>query len=385
MDLFEYQGKQYFAKFGIPVSPGDVAHTVDESIAIAERIGYPVVVKAQVQVGGRGKAGGIKLATNKDEVRTHAGNIIGMDIKGHVVKRVWIERASDIAEEYYASFTLDRAAKQHLLMLSAQGGVDIEEVAAKDPNAIVKLHINPVSGLDEATAKKASVDAKIPAKAQAGVASILVKLYDCFVKGDCDLAEINPLILKPSGEVHALDAKVSLDANASFRHPEWEAFAATQELDGREKLAPEKGLQYIGLDGSVGIIANGAGLAMSTLDVVNQVGGKAANFLDIGGGANAELMTAALEVINFDSNVRSIFVNIFGGITRGDEVAKGIVEAMRRVQLRAPIVIRLDGTNADQGRKILADAGIPAEKLMSKPTMLEAARTAVALANGKAI
>ena len=385
MDLFEYQGKQYFAKFGIPVSPGDVAHTVDESIAIAERIGYPVVVKAQVQVGGRGKAGGIKLATNQDEVRTHAGNIIGMDIKGHVVKRVWIERASDIAEEYYASFTLDRAAKQHLLMLSAQGGVDIEEVAAKDPNAIVKLHINPVSGLDEATAKKASVDAKIPAKAQAGVASILVKLYDCFVKGDCDLAEINPLILKPSGEVHALDAKVSLDANASFRHPEWEAFAATQELDGREKLAREKGLQYIGLDGSVGIIANGAGLAMSTLDVVNQVGGKAANFLDIGGGANAELMTAALEVINFDSNVRSIFVNIFGGITRGDEVAKGIVEAMRRVQLRAPIVIRLDGTNADQGRKILADAGIPAEKLMSKPTMLEAARTAVALANGKAI
>ena len=385
MDLFEYQGKQYFAKFGIPVSPGDVAHTVDESIAIAERIGYPVVVKAQVQVGGRGKAGGIKLATNKDEVRTHAGNIIGMDIKGHVVKRVWIERASDIAEEYYASFTLDRAAKQHLLMLSAQGGVDIEEVAAKDPNAIVKLHINPVSGLDEATAKKASVDAKIPAKAQAGVASILVKLYDCFVKGDCDLAEINPLILKPSGEVHALDAKVSLDANASFRHPEWEAFAATQELDGREKLAREKGLQYIGLDGSVGIIANGAGLAMSTLDVVNQVGGKAANFLDIGGGANAELMTAALEVINFDSNVRSIFVNIFGGITRGDEVAKGIVEAMRRVQLRAPIVIRLDGTNADQGRKILADAGIPAEKLMSKPTMLDAARTAVALANGKAV
>jgi len=385
VDLFEYQGKQYFAKFGIPVSAGDVAHTVDESIAIAERIGYPVVVKAQVQVGGRGKAGGIKLANDKDEVRTHAGNIIGMNIKGHVVKRVWVERASDIAEEYYASLTLDRAAKQHLLMLSAQGGVDIEEVAAKDPSAIVKLHISPVVGLDEATAKKAAIDAKIPSKAQDGVASILVKLYDCFVKGDCDLAEINPLILKPSGEVHALDAKVSLDANASFRHPEWEAFAATQELDGREQLAREKGLQYIGLDGSVGIIANGAGLAMSTLDVVNQVGGKAANFLDVGGGANAELMTAALEVINFDTNVRSIFVNIFGGITRGDEVAKGIVEAMRRVQLRAPIVIRLDGTNAEQGRQILADAGIPADKLMSKPTMLDAARTAVAIANGKSI
>ena len=384
MDLFEYQGKQYFAKFGIPVSPGDVAHTLEDSIAIAERIGYPVVVKAQVQVGGRGKAGGIKLAGNKDEVRTHAGNILGMDIKGHVVKRVWIERASDISEEYYASFTLDRAAKQHLLMLSAQGGVDIEEVAAKDPSAIVKLHINPVVGLNEVVAKKAAIDARIPAKAQDGVASILVKLYDCFVRGDCDLAEINPLILKPNGEVHALDAKVSLDANASFRHPEWEAFAATQELDGREKLAREKGLQYIGLDGSVGIIANGAGLAMSTLDVVNQVGGKAANFLDIGGGANAELMTAALEVINFDTNVRSIFVNIFGGSTRGDEVAKGIVEAMRRVQLRAPIIIRLDGTNADEGRKILAEAGIAPDKLMSKPTMLEAARAAVAIANGKA-
>ncbi|MFZ9843331.1 MAG: ADP-forming succinate--CoA ligase subunit beta [Ilumatobacteraceae bacterium] len=383
MDLFEYQGKQYFASFGIPVSAGDVAHTVDESVAIAERIGYPVVVKAQVQVGGRGKAGGIKLANDKNEVRTHAGNIIGMDIKGHKVKRVWIERASDIDEEYYASFTLDRAAKQHLLMLSAQGGVDIEEVAAKDPEAIVKLHINPVLGLSESVAKKAAVDAKIPAKAQDGVASILVKLYDCFVKGDCDLAEINPLILKPTGEVHALDAKVSLDGNASFRHPEWEPFAATQELDEREQLARDKGLQYIGLDGSVGIIANGAGLAMSTLDVVNQVGGKAANFLDIGGGANAELMTSALEVINFDTKVRSIFINIFGGITRGEEVAKGIVEAMRRVNLRAPIVIRLDGTNADEGRRILADAGIPAEKLISKPTMLEAARTAVAIANGK--
>ena len=383
MDLFEYQGKQYFASFGIPVSAGDVAHTVDESVAIAERIGYPVVVKAQVQVGGRGKAGGIKLANDKNEVRTHAGNIIGMDIKGHKVKRVWIERASDIAEEYYASFTLDRAAKQHLLMLSAQGGVDIEEVAAKDPKAIVKLHINPVAGLNESVAKKAAVDAKIPAKAQDGVASILVKLYNCFVKGDCDLAEINPLILKPTGEVHALDAKVSLDGNASFRHPEWEPFAATQELDEREQLARDKGLQYIGLDGSVGIIANGAGLAMSTLDVVNQVGGKAANFLDIGGGANAELMTSALEVINFDTKVRSIFINIFGGITRGEEVAKGIVEAMRRVNLRAPIVIRLDGTNADEGRRILADAGIPVEKLISKPTMLEAARTAVAVANVK--
>jgi succinyl-CoA synthetase beta subunit len=384
MDLFEYQGKQYFAKFGIPVSAGGVAHTVDEAMKVAESAGYPVVVKAQVQVGGRGKAGGIKLANNADEVRHHAGNIIGMDIKGHLVKRVWVEHASDIAEEYYASFTLDRAAKKHLLMLSAQGGVEIEEVAAKDPDAIVKLHIDPLTGLSEAVARDAAQRAKIPAKALDGVAKILVQLYDCFTKGDCDLAEINPLILKPTGEVHALDAKVSLDVNAAFRHPEWEEFRATEELDEREKLAREKGLQYIGLDGSVGIIANGAGLAMSTLDVVKQAGGEAANFLDIGGGANAELMTSALEVINSDGNVKSIFVNIFGGITRGEEVAKGIVEAMRRVELRAPIVIRLDGTNAEQGREILASAGLSADKLISRPTMLEAARTAVDIANGKA-
>lgn len=380
MDLFEYQGKQYFAKYNIPVSAGGVAHTVDDALVEAEKALYPVVVKAQVQVGGRGKAGGIKLANNAEEVRLHAGNILGMDIKGHLVKRVWIEHASDIAEEYYASFTLDRAAKQHLLMLSAQGGVEIEVVAERDPSAIVKLHINPIEGLSLATARQAAVDAKIPAQALDGVADMLVKLYECFTKGDCDLAEINPLILKPTGEVHALDAKVSLDVNASFRHPEWEEYAATEELDAREQLAREKGLQYIGLDGTVGIIANGAGLAMSTLDVVNQVGGSAANFLDIGGGANAELMTAALEVINSDAKVKSILINIFGGITRGEEVAKGIVEAVKRVSLRAPIVIRLDGTNADEGRKILADAGIPDSQLTSRPTMLEAARAAVALA-----
>ena len=380
MDLFEYQGKQYFAKYNIPVSAGGVATTVDEAVAVALTAKYPVVVKAQVQVGGRGKAGGIKLANDEAEVRLHAKNILGMDIKGHVVNRVWVEHASDIAEEYYASFTLDRAAKQHLLMLSAQGGVEIEDVAAKDPTAIVKLHINPIDGLSLATAHRACVDAKIPAKALDGVADMLVKLYNCFTQGDCDLAEINPLILKPTGEIHALDAKVSLDVNASFRHPEWAEYAATEELDAREQLAREKNLQYIGLDGTVGIIANGAGLAMSTLDVVNQVGGSAANFLDIGGGANAELMTAALEVINSDPKVKSILINIFGGITRGEEVAKGIVEAVKRVALRAPIVIRLDGTNADEGRKILADAGIPESQLISRSTMLEAARAAVEMA-----
>jgi len=380
MDLFEYQGKQYFSRFDIPVSAGGVALSVDEAVAVADKAGYPVVVKAQVQVGGRGKAGGIKLANDATEVRTHAGNILGMDIKGHVVERVWVEHASDIDEEYYASFTLDRAAKKHLLMLSARGGVDIEEVAAKDPDAIVKLHVNPVEGLSLEAARRAAVDARIPDKARDGVASILVQLYRCFTEGDCDLAEINPLILKPTGEVHALDAKVSLDVNAEFRHPEWEDFKATEKLDARERLARDKGLQYIGLDGTVGIIANGAGLAMSTLDVVNQVGGSAANFLDIGGGANADLMAGALEVINSDANVRSIFINIFGGITRGEEVAKGIVEALGRVDLRAPIVIRLDGTNAEEGRQILANAGIPESKLVSKPTMLEAAEAAVVIA-----
>lgn len=383
MDLFEYQGKQYFARYDIAVSAGGVALTVDEAIKQADLAQYPVVIKAQVQVGGRGKAGGIKLANNAEEVRTHATNILGMDIKGHVVKRIWVEHASDIAEEYYASFTLDRSAKRHLLMLSAQGGVEIEQVAITDPTAIVKLHVNPIEGLSLETARRAVVDARISQKAIDGVSAMLVKLYECFTKGDCDLAEINPLILKPNGEVHALDAKVTLDDNAAFRHPEWDEYRATEELDEREKLAREKNLQYIGLDGTVGIIANGAGLAMSTLDVVNQVGGKAANFLDIGGGANAELMTAALEVINSDTKVKSIFINIFGGITRGDEVAKGIVEAMKRVKLRAPIVIRLDGTNAIEGREIIANAGIAESQLMSRPTMLEAARVAVELAGKK--
>ena len=378
MDLFEYQGKQYFARFGIPVSAGGVADTVDEAVAQAEAAGYPVVVKAQVQVGGRGKAGGIKLANDADEVRTHAGNILGMDIKGHVVKRVWVENASDIAEEYYASFTLDRSAKQHLLMLSARGGVDIEQVAEEAPEAIVRLHIDPVDGLSADAARRAVEEAQLNPVAVDGAVDILLKLYDCYVKGDCDLAEINPLILTPDGRVHALDAKVSLDGNAEFRHPEWEEYKATEELDEREQLAREKGLQYIGLEGTVGIIANGAGLAMSTLDVVNQVGGSPANFLDIGGGASADVMAAALEVINFDQSVKAILINIFGGITKGTEVANGIVEALGRVEVDAPIVIRLDGTLAEEGRAILQPH--LSDRLQFQPTMLDAARTAVALA-----
>ena len=380
MDLFEYQGRAEFARFGLPVPSGGIADDVETAVSVAEAAGYPVVIKAQVQVGGRGKAGGVKLADNADEVRLHAGNILGLDIKGHVVKRLFVANASDIAEEYYASYTLDRAAKKHLLMLSAEGGVEIEEVAATNPDAIVKLWIDPVDGISLATATQACVDAKLNPKAVDQAAAILVQLYTCFTEGDCDLAEINPLVLTPEGKVLALDAKVSLDENAMFRH-DWAEYEETVIRDSRETLAHSKGLQYIGLDGTVGIIANGAGLAMSTLDVVNQVGGSAANFLDIGGGANADVMAGALEVINTDPKVKSILINIFGGITRGEEVAKGIVEALKRVTLKAPIVIRLDGTNAEEGREILANAGIPESQLTSKPTMLEAARAAVELAN----
>jgi succinyl-CoA synthetase beta subunit len=381
VDLFEYQGKQYFARYGIAVSPGGVADTVDEAVAQAERAGYPVVVKAQVQVGGRGKAGGVKLAADANEVRLHAANILGLDIKGHVVKRLWIEHASDIAEEYYASFTLDRSAKQHLGMLSAKGGVEIEQVAATDPDAIARIHVNPVDGLAPEQARAWVDAAELEPAATDGAVDILLKLYRCYVEGDADLVEINPLILTPDGAVHALDAKVTLDDNASFRHPEWDEFRGFEVLDPRDAMARERGLQYVGLDGTVGIIANGAGLAMSTVDVVSQVGGSPANFLDIGGGANADVMAAALDVINHDEKVKVIFINIFGGITRGEEVANGIVTALGRVQLRSPIVIRLDGTNAEQGREILAPH--ESDRLITRPTMLEAARTAVELAGGK--
>jgi succinyl-CoA synthetase beta subunit len=379
VDLYEYQGKQFFATFGIPVSAGDATSDVDEAVAIAEQVGYPVVVKAQVQVGGRGKAGGIKLANDDAEVRLHAGNILGMDIKGHRVDIVWIEKASDIAEEYYASFTLDRSAKKYLGMLSKEGGVEIEAVAAENPDAIAKIWVDPVDGLDEATARAWVEAANLNPEATDGAVDILLKLYDAYTAGDADLVEINPLIFTPDKRVHALDAKVTLDGNAVFRHPDYEQYDATQVRDERETAAHEKGLQYVGLEGSVGVIANGAGLAMSTVDVVNQVGGKPANFLDIGGGANATVMAGALEVINNDPNVKSIFINIFGGITRGEEVANGIIEALQRVSIDSPIVIRLDGTNADQGRAILQPH--LSDKLQMAPTMLEAARSAVALAN----
>lgn len=380
MDLFEYQGKLYFARYDIPVASGGIANTVDEAVSQADTIGYPVVVKAQVQVGGRGKAGGIKLANNADEVREHAGNILGMDIKGHVVHILWIEAASDIDQEYYASFTLDRSAKQYLGMLSAQGGVEIEAVAEEDPDAIARIYVNPVDGLDEAACRDWVAAANLDPAATEGAVDILMKLYRCYTEGDADLVEINPMVLTKDGQVIALDAKVSLDESAARRHPEWDEFRGVQVLDEREGLAKEKGLQYIGLDGSVGIIANGAGLAMSTLDTVNQVGGTAANFLDIGGGADADVVANALTVINTDPNVRVIFINIFGGITRCDDVANGIMEAMERVALNAPLVVRLDGTNAKEGRAIL-EANL-SDRLMMATSMVEAAKKAVNLAGG---
>jgi succinyl-CoA synthetase beta subunit len=381
MDLFEYQGKQLFARYGIPVSAGDVADTVDEAVNAAAAAGYPVVVKAQVQVGGRGKAGGIQLAADADEVRTHAGNILGMDIKGHVVERVWIEHASDIAEEYYASYTLDRSAKKFLGMLSAQGGVEIEQVADENPDAIARITIDPVDGLDEVRAREWVIAAKLNPKATDGTVDILLKLHTAFTDGDADLVEINPLILTPEGKVHALDAKVSLDENARFRHPEWDDLKGLEKRDPREREAAEKGLQYVGLDGNVGVIANGAGLAMATCDIVHEVGGKPANFLDIGGGASAQVMANALEVINNDPSVKSIFINIFGGITKGEEVANGIVQALTQVDITSPIVIRLDGTNADQGREILSSH--ESDRLVSKPTMIDAARKAVEMAGAR--
>tara|TARA_B110000014_G_scaffold264465_1_gene266400 strand:- start:21431 stop:22585 length:1155 start_codon:yes stop_codon:yes gene_type:complete len=378
VDLFEYQGKQFFSEYGLPVSDGEITFTVEEAVDAAQRLGAPVMVKAQVHTGGRGKAGGVKYAATIEDVREHASNIFGLNIKDHVVKRIWIEKASDIEEEYYASFTLDRSAKKHLGMLSAEGGVEIETVAEENPEAIAKIWIDPTSGLTNALAESWVQSANLPEQAVEGTVRILLDLYQSYVKGDADLVEINPLILTSGGDVHVLDAKVTLDGNSIFRHPEYAEFDKTQTRDERETAAHDQGLQYVGLDGTVGVIANGAGLAMATVDVVNQVGGAAANFLDIGGGANAEVMAGALEVINNDPEVKSIFINIFGGITRGEEVANGIIEALQNVDIEAPIVIRLDGTNADEGRSILQPH--LSETLLMAPTMLEAAQQAVDLA-----
>ncbi|MBU1865809.1 MAG: ADP-forming succinate--CoA ligase subunit beta, partial [Actinobacteria bacterium] len=356
MDLFEYQGKSLFARMGVPVPQGRIARTPAEARAAAGELGGRVVVKAQVQVGGRGKAGGVKLAADAGEAEARAAEILGMDIKGHTVRIVLIEQVSDIAAEWYVSFTLDRGAKQHLAMVSAKGGMDIEGVAAEDPAALVKMHIDPVIGLAEWQARELVYRAGLDRASARASAAVLLELYRAFVGLDCDLVEVNPLILTGNGEVVALDSKVTLDSNGFFRHPDFEDFRADFTEDPLEKMARERDLNFIKLDGSVGIIGNGAGLVMSTLDVVSLVGGSAANFLDVGGGAGADTIRNALDVLTRDEAVRVVLINIFGGITRCDLVAQGIVEALGSLELPWPIVVRLDGTNATAGRAILAQA-----------------------------
>lgn len=378
MDLFEYQGKSLFARLGVPVPEGRVARTPEEARTAAEEIGGKVVVKAQVQVGGRGKAGGIKLADGPDQAFAHATDILGMDIKGHTVDIVWVEQASNIAAEYYVSFTLDRSVKKHLAIVSAQGGMDIEAVAADTPEAVVKMHIDPVVGLTNWQASELVYRAKLDRATARKSAAALRKLYEAFVSLDCDLVEVNPLILTDDGEIVALDSKVTLDSNAFFRHPDFEDFRSAFTEDPMEKMARQRGLNFIKLDGSVGIIGNGAGLVMSTIDVVALVGGAASNFLDVGGGAGADTITNALEVLTKDPTVKSVLINIFGGITRCDLVAQGIVEALEGLELQWPIVVRLDGTNAVEGREILR--GVVSDAVIPVETMREAAEKAVELA-----
>ena len=373
MDLLEYMGKQVFAKYGIPVSPGQICTTPDEAEDAAKKIGGQVVVKAQVQIGGRGKAGGIKLADSPEEARKHAENILGMDIRGHIVERVWVEASTDIAKEYYAAILLDRREGRPLAMCSAQGGVDIEEVAERDPDAIKRIHIDPLVGIKPFHGRYLASD--LDAEAREGAMDIFTKLFQCFMDGDASLVEVNPLVLTTDGRVHALDAKVSVDDNALFRHPDYMEYRDILVTDPQEKIAKEKSIAYIKLDGEVGVMGNGAGLVMSTLDLVQLAGGAAANFLDVGGGASGEQIAAGLEIILSDPKVKSVLVNIFGGIVRCDLVATGILDALTRVDLKVPMIVRLDGTNAPEGRRILEEANV--DGVESSATMWDAAKLAV--------
>jgi succinyl-CoA synthetase beta subunit len=379
VDLYEYQGKQIFARFGIPVSEGRLATTPEEARAAAEELGGPVVVKAQVLTGGRGKAGGVKLADDPADAEAKARDILGLDINGHVVRRLWIEQASDIAKEYYLSITFDRGAKQPLFMLTTEGGVEIEQVADQNPDALARLHVDPLEGFQPYQARRLVYGARIddPGE-QKQILAIIGKLYECFVESDAMLTEINPLIVTPEGEVRALDSKFTVDDSALFRHPDIAEMRDVEAADPQERLAREKGVTYVKLDGEVGILGNGAGLSMSTVDVVVVAGGRPANFCDLGGGGDAQGVVDALEVITSDKQVRSIFFNIFGGITRGDEVARGILAALDQMKIELPIVVRLDGTNAEEGRRLLAEAA--PSNLHVEPTMLEAAQRAVELA-----
>jgi succinyl-CoA synthetase beta subunit len=379
VDLYEYQGKELFKRHGIPVSEGRLATTPDEAAAAASELGGQVVVKAQVLTGGRGKAGGIKLAEGPDDAREKAEQILGMDINGHVVRKVWIEKASDIANEYYLSLTFDRGAKKPLFMFTTEGGIDIEEVAEKTPEKLVRLHVDPFEGFQPWQGRRLIYGAGVEdANEQKQILSIVAKLYDTFVANDALLTEINPLIVTPDGEVKALDSKFTVDDAALFRHPDIAEMRDLEAVPPEERAAREKGVTYVKLDGEVGILGNGAGLVMSTLDVIALAGGRPANFCDLGGGGDAEGVVDALEVITADPQVKSIFFNVFGGITRCDEVARGILAALDRMTIEHPIVVRLDGTNAEEGRAILADAS--PDNLHVEPTMLDAARRAVELA-----
>jgi len=379
VDLYEYQGKQVFARFGIPVSEGRLATTPEEARAAAEEIGGQVVVKAQVLTGGRGKAGGIKLAEDPADAEAKARDILGLDIRGHVVRKLWIEQASDIAKEYYLSITFDRGTKKPLYMLTTEGGIEIEQVAEENPDALARLHVDPFEGFQPYQARRLIYGAGIEdPNEQKQILGLIENLYRCFVESDAMLCEINPLIVTPAGEVRALDSKFTVDDSALFRHPDIAEMRDIEAADPQEQLAREKGVTYVKLDGDVGILGNGAGLSMSTVDVVVVAGGRPANFCDRGGGGDAQGVVDALEVITSDEQVRSIFFNIFGGITRGDEVARGILTALEQMAIELPIVVRLDGTNAEEGRRLLAEAAPP--NLHVEPTMLEAAQRAVELA-----
>jgi succinyl-CoA synthetase beta subunit len=379
MDLLEYQGKQLFAKHGVPVPEGRHAATVDEAVAAAEEVGFPCVVKAQVAIGKRGKAGGIKIAQDADEAREHAEAILGMDIRGFTVHDLWIEQASEIASEYYASIILDRSEKKLLAMVSRMGGMDVEEVAEEDPSALVKRHIEPDQEFGPEHAGQIAAEAKIDEDVQDQVAKLLMELKEVALAEDATLIEVNPLIVTEDRRVVALDSKMTIDNNALFRHEDLAELRDRSAEDPQEQMAKEKGLTYVKLGGNVGILGNGAGLCMSTLDVVAQAGGKPANFLDAGGGSKAETIVDALEVITSDPNVTGVLFNIFGGITRCDEVAKGIIEASKQIDIKVPLVVRLDGTNSEEGLRLLAEAEIP--NLTVEETMLGAAEKIVELAN----
>ena len=387
MDLLEHQGKEFLAAAGIAVSPGTVARSVDEAVVAAASVGWPAVLKAQVRAGGRGKAGGIAVVGDATEAAAHAERILALTIGGLPVRRLWVEPACAIAAEWYLSVTFDRATRGHLVMLSARGGMDIEALARDEPEALARMAVDPARGVTAADAallvERAGLgDSSDGSNLGADLAELIGRVFAAYQEGDAELVEINPLVVTTAGKLLALDAKVTLDDNAAFRHPEWAPWTEDDEtLDERDRDARSHGLNYVGLDGSVGVIGNGAGLVMSTLDVVAAAGGRAANFLDIGGGASAAVMTAALKVVDGDDSVRAILVNIFGGITRGEEVAGGILGALSELELRSPIVVRLDGTNATEGRALLA--GHLSDRLVSRPTMTEAAECAVALAAGR--